>query len=113
MTEDLFSPHLERGLQNRDGALEALEQRYAGFLMAMREEARKVVQRVGRVTTDDLRALAKIKGVEDVDPHAWGAIFKERASGELVWRSIGRTPSVLAANNGRLISMWVLRAGAR
>ncbi len=114
MTEPLFSPHLDRGLQNRDQAFVAIEERYAGFLMAMREEARKVVQRVGRVTTDDLRTLAKIKGVEDVDPHAWGAIFKEvDGSGQPVWRSAGRTPSTLAQNNGRLISLWVLREGAR
>lgn len=107
---DLFSPHLDRGLSNRDQALAALEERYAGFLLAMREEARKVVQRVGRVTTDDLRTIAKIKGLGDVDPHAWGAIFKERdAAGEPAWRSIGRTPSTLAQNNGRLISLWVLR----
>jgi hypothetical protein len=110
VTEPRFSPHLDRGLGNRDQALAALEQRYAGFLMAMREEARKVVQRVGRVTTDDLRTLAKIKGVEDVDPHVWGAIFKERdAQGAPVWRAVGRTSSTLAQNNGRLISLWVLR----
>lgn len=106
----MVSPHLDRGLANRDQALAALEAHYAGFLLAMRAEARKVVARAGRVTTDDLRTLAKIKGLEDVDPHAWGAVFKEHGpDGAPAWRSIGRTPSTLAQNNGRLISLWVLR----
>jgi hypothetical protein len=107
---DLFTPNLDRSLQNRDDALAALEQRYAGLLMALREEARKVVQRVGRVTTDDLRTIARIKGLVDIDPHVWGAVFKEvDGEGNPVWRSTGRTPSTLAQNNGRLIQLWVLR----
>jgi len=107
---DLFGPNLERSLENQVRALEALEQRYAGLLLALREEARKVVKRAGRVTTDDLRAIAKIKDLGDVDPHVWGAVFKERdAAGEPVWRSVGRTKSTLAQNNGRLIQLWVLR----
>ncbi len=107
-----FSLDAARGLENRDQALARLEERYAGFLMAMREEARKVVGRCGRVTTDDMRAIAKIKDFGDVDPHVWGAIFKDLDSaGKPVWRSAGRTPSTIAQNNGRLITIWVLREG--
>lgn len=115
MSGDLFDgPNLDRSMQNRDQALRALEDRYAGFLMAMREEARKVYQRAGHVTTDDLRTIAKIKGVEDVDPHAWGAIFKEvDSAGQPAWRSVSRAPSTLPKNNGRLISVWVLREATR
>jgi hypothetical protein len=106
----LFGPHLARSLANKDQALRRLEERYAGFLLVMREEARKVVARAGRVTTDDLRAIAKIRGLEEVDPHAWGGIFKELdAAGQPVWRSSGRTASNLPSNNGRLIQLWVLR----
>lgn len=107
---DLFAPHLARGLTNRAGALAALEARYAGFLHAMREEARTIFRRTGRVTTDDLRTVARIKGLGEVDPHVWGAIFKEvDAEGRPVWRAISRTPSTLAQNNGRLIAVWMLR----
>lgn len=107
---DLFGAHLERGEDLRDGAMASLEGRYAGLLMALREEARKVVARAGRVTTDDLRLIAKIKGVEVVDPHLWGAIFKELDSaGEPVWRCTARTKSTIPENNGRLIGVWVLR----
>jgi hypothetical protein len=105
-----LSPHLERGLANQATAMEVLENRYAGLLMALREEARKVCRRMGRVTTDDLRLIAKIKDLGEVDPHVWGGIFKELdADGRPVWRSAGRTPSTLAGNNGRLITLWVLR----
>ena len=107
---NLFAPNLERGLERRDQALARLEERYAGLLMSLREDARKVVRRVGRVTSDDLRILSKIKDLGDADPHVWGGIFKELdEQGQPVWRSIGRTPSTLVGNNGRLISMWVLR----
>lgn len=111
MTEDLFDLDRHRAIENRQEALRRIEEHYAGFLMAMREEARKVVRRAGRVTTDDLRTIAKIKGLGAVDPHAWGCIFKETdGDGTPVWRSTGRTPSTIAQNNGRLISMWVLRS---
>jgi hypothetical protein len=107
---DLFSLNFDRGQENHREAQRVLEERYAGFLLAMRDEARRVCQRIGRVTTDDLRTIAKIKGFDEVDPHVWGAIFKELdATDRPVWRSIGRTPSTLAKNNGRQISMWVLR----
>ncbi len=107
---DLFSPNLARAQENQEEALRRIEAHYAGFLLAMREEARKVVRRAGQVTTDDLRTLAKIKGVDDVDPHAWGAIFKEvDEAGRPAWRAVARQKSTLAANNGRLIAVWVLR----
>jgi hypothetical protein len=105
-----LSPHLERGLANQAAAMEALEDLYPGLLLALREEARKVCRRMGRVTTDDLRLIAKIKDLGEVDPHVWGGVFKEvDAEGKPVWRSVGRTPSTLAGNNGRLISLWALR----
>lgn len=107
---DLFGAHLERGVELQDGAMASLEERYAGLLYALRDEARKVVQRAGRVTTDDLRLIAKIKGIEVVDPHLWGAIFKERGGDDReVWRCIARTKSTIPENNGRLIGVWVLR----
>jgi hypothetical protein len=106
MQTDLFN----RGLQKRDQALGRLEAHYAGFLQAMREEARTICRRVGRVTTDDLRTVAKVRGVDDPDPHVWGAIFKELDDrGRPVWRARGRTPSTLLRNNGRLITIWELR----
>jgi hypothetical protein len=105
---DLFSLDAEGGAENQRGAMEALEQRYAGFLMAIRDEARRVCARMGRVTTDDLRSIAKIKGFDEVDQHVWGAVFKEQhADGRKAWRAIGTTKSVIAANNGRLIRLWV------
>jgi hypothetical protein len=111
MQTDLFTPPASaRGLQRRNQALAHIEQRYAGFLQAMREEARKICQRVGRVTTDDLRMIAKIRGLDEPDPHVWGAIFKETGeTGCYAWRSLGRTPSTLPRNNGRLITIWSLR----
>lgn len=98
------------GQARRDQALQRLEEHYAGFLQAMREEARVMCRRVGQVTTDDLRTLAKIRGVEAPDPHVWGAIFKERdAVGRASWRALERRPSTLPRNNGRLITVWALR----
>ena len=107
--DDMFGVHAERGQENRDGAQAALEDRYAGFLLAMREEARKVCERIGRVSTDDLRTIARIKGIAEVDPHIWGAIFKELdADNRPTWKCVGNTPSVIPANNGRLIRLWRL-----
>ena len=105
---DLFSLDPGGGADQQRGAMEALEQRYAGFLLAMREEARKVCQRVGQVTTDDCRAIAKIKGLEVGDSHIWGAIFKElHPDGRPAWRAVARTRSVLKENNGRQIRVWI------
>lgn len=107
---DLFTEFVGRGMKAQAAALERLEEHYAGFLQAMREEARKIVRRVGRVTTDDLRTIAKIRGVGEPDPHVWGAIFKEMdEAGRPAWRALGRTPSTLPRNNGRLITIWALR----
>ncbi len=108
MSGDLFALDAAGGAEQQRGAMEALEQRYAGFLMAVREEARKVCARVGQVTTDDLRSIAKIKGVEEVDGHVWGAIFKElHADGRKAWRAVAQQKSVIKENNGRLIRVWV------
>jgi hypothetical protein len=108
VSDHLFALDAEGGAANQRGAMEALEQRYAGFLLAMRDEARRVAARVGRVTTDDCRTIAKIKGLQEVDPHVWGGIFKEQhPDGRKAWRAVGNTKSVIEGNNGRLIRLWV------
>jgi hypothetical protein len=96
---------------DRDAAFQRIEERYAGFLQAMREEAVKICHRVGSVTIDDLRHIARIRGLDDdVDGHVWGVIFKEtNAQKKPVWRALRREPSVRRPNNGRLITVWTLR----
>ena len=94
----------ERGHKRKEAGLDSVEAHNPSFVEIMRNRAREIVAKTGRVTSDDLRRYARVNGIEPDHPNAWGAIFAGKD-----WVQIGRTKSTLTSNHAREIRIWALR----
>lgn len=107
---DLVLPEIPgRSLQSQAAAVEALkrhslqrvESRASDWLAIMREEAIRLFQRDGAVSTDELRLYAEHTLQLPEHDNWWGAIFRRPR-----WRQIGRRKSRWASTHGREIKVW-------
>ncbi len=71
------------------------------FLAVMRKEAKRICNRKGWVSSDDLRERAAHLGWAPRHPNAWGAIFKKSE-----WEIVGFVASRKVSNHYRRIGMW-------
>lgn len=71
------------------------------FLALMREEARRISDERGWVSSDDLRVYASQLDLEPTHPNAWGAIFRCPR-----WQVVGRRKSAVPGNHAREIKVW-------
>ena len=71
------------------------------FVETMREEARRICERVGHVSIDDLRVRAQQLGIAPHSKQAWGSIFGEKG-----WRIVKYARSGVVTNRARVIGIW-------
>jgi len=71
------------------------------FVETMREEAKRICERVGHVSIDDLRMRAQQLGMEPNSKNAWGSIFHEKG-----WRIVKYARSGVVTNRARVIGVW-------
>lgn len=91
------------GLTAKQLGLELVSRHNAHFIAVMREEAERIAQEQGRVSTDELRVIAEQRGLEPEHRNAWGAIFVGRK-----WRPAGQKHSAIPSNRHRRINLWSL-----
>ena len=71
------------------------------FVQMMRNYALAHAQKHGTVTADDMRELARARGIEPLHPNAWGAVFSSKD-----FRGVDYTKSRTPSCHGRAIRVW-------
>lgn len=84
----------------REGMARA-ESRAPDLAELLRDHARGVSHRIGRVTIDDCRDFAEANGLSVPSPAFWGVVFKGPG-----WERIGFEPSKRAGKNSHVQSVW-------
>ena len=94
---------LEEGLARQSAGVAVVESHAGDWLDAARASARRLAQERGRVTIDDVRAVA---GPPPADLHrnAMGAVFAGRE-----WVCVDRVRSCVASNHARKVNVYALR----
>ena len=92
---------VQLGLALRDAALDAFESTDADTLAALREEARRVCARTGRVSANDLRHLVELVEGQPHSRNLIGATFRGHE-----WRVVDWTRSTEPAAHGRRILVY-------
>lgn len=91
------------GLAAKQLGLELVSRHNEHFLTVMRAEAERIAQQQGRVSVDELRVIARRRGLEPEHRNAWGAVFLGSK-----WRPAGHKHSVIPSNRHRRINLWRL-----
>ena len=84
----------------REGMARA-ESRDPDLAEVLREHARGVSNRLGRVTIDDCRDFADANGLVAPSTAFWGVIFKQPG-----WERLGFEPSRRVEKHGHVQSVW-------
>jgi len=105
--DDLFNGYdLRAGRALKYAGIESVETNNMRFVDVMREIAKHISLRQGKVSCDDLREIADEAEFSPDHPNAWGSIFR----GEH-WQCIGRQQSAKKTNHAREIRVWQWRQG--
>ena len=89
------------GKLGRDYGIALVASNEPYFLEVMRIEAKRICNRKGWVSSDDLRERAVHLGLAPRHPNAWGAIFTKSD-----WEIVGFVTSRKVSNHYRQIRMW-------
>lgn len=96
---------LTDGLARKRDGLSSIERHHPSFVQLIRQEAIRMSNLFGSVTSDDLRIFAELNEFDAPHPNCWGAVFAGSS-----WRVIGHKKSVLVTNHHREIKIWRYRA---
>jgi hypothetical protein len=91
------------GEQLKIDGMEAVETSNPEFVSAMRLYALQYAAKYGEVSSNELRAEARNRGIEPEHPNAWGSVFNTPA---LV--SCGFTTATTPSCHARIIRIWKL-----
>ena len=92
---------LQTGEREKSIGLDRVSVGAEEFIDMMRETAIEICKRQGSVSSDDLRRVADMAGIEPHHPNAWGAIFRGKH-----WECVARKRSELVSNHAREIRVW-------
>ena len=96
--------NLDKGLDQKELGLFAVELNNADFVAKAREVARLICSVSGSVTVDQIRTHPAMNGLQPSSSHVYGCLFNEPG-----WRVIGMEPSIVPRNRARRILRWTWR----
>lgn len=91
------------GEQLKEKGLKSLETTARPFLELMREQAVRVANANGYVTSDDLREYADRMRLAPHHSNSWGGVFAGKE-----WKATGMVKSRRRSNHARMIRVWEL-----